>query len=56
MKEPTITNEGISYEKEDLSKWFQKSQLEPITRTICSIEECIPNKLLKRMIEEYIYT
>ena len=53
MKNPVITMEGITYEKDKIQKWLQKNETDPVTRQIIS-NELIPNVLIRKLIHEFL--
>ena len=50
MKEPVITNLGISYEKEFIIEWLKTKNICPITNKELYIKDLIPNICLKNLI------
>ncbi|KRW99228.1 hypothetical protein PPERSA_04590 [Pseudocohnilembus persalinus] len=55
MKEPTMTSQGITYEKEHLFEHFRKNgHFDPVTRKPVRPNECVPNINLKQAIDEYL--
>lgn len=50
MKDPVITNNGISYEKKDIEQWLLKNSICPITNKYLDKTLLIPNIHLKNTI------
>jgi hypothetical protein len=59
MKDPVITNNGISYEKKDILKWLEKYKNCPITGEYLDTSLLISNIQLKNIIisleEKYLF-
>lgn len=53
MKDPVIIESGITFDRETIQEWFLSHNTCPLTRNNVSIK-CIPNKILKTMIQEFI--
>lgn len=53
MKNPVITKEGITYERNEIQKWLQRNKTDPVTRQIIS-NELIPNVLIRKLIHEFL--
>ena len=59
MKNPVITNNGISYEKKDILEWIKKKKKCPVTGEYLDSSLLIPNIQLKNIIislrEKYLF-
>ena len=53
VKDPVIIESGITFDRETIQEWFLSHNTCPLTRNNVSIK-CIPNKILKTMIQEFI--
>lgn len=53
MKNPVITKEGITYERDEIQKWLQKNETDPVTRQKIP-NELIPNVLIRKLIYEFL--
>ncbi|KAL1223211.1 U-box domain-containing protein 20 [Cardamine amara subsp. amara] len=54
MKDPVIIASGITYDRESIEKWFEAGyQTCPVTNTVLSNLEQIPNHTIRRMIQEW---
>lgn len=52
MKNPVMTKDGITYEKEAIMDWLKKNSSCPVTRKPLCKEDLFPNYSLKRIIEK----
>lgn len=52
MKDPVIDLEGNTYEREAIVDWLTHHNTSPMTRTPLRINQLVPNRALKKMIEE----
>lgn len=52
MKDPVIIASGITYDRENIEKWFESGyQTCPVTNTVLTSLEQIPNHMIRRMIQ-----
>lgn len=52
MKDPVIIASGITYDRENIEKWFESgNQTCPVTNTVLTSLEQIPNHAIRRMIQ-----
>ncbi|CAN8238366.1 unnamed protein product [Cochlearia groenlandica] len=52
MKDPVIIASGITYDRENIEKWFESgNQTCPMTNTVLTTLEQIPNHTIRRMIQ-----
>ncbi|CAD5316425.1 U box domain [Arabidopsis suecica] len=52
MKDPVIIASGITYDRENIEKWFESGyQTCPVTNTVLTSLEQIPNHTIRRMIQ-----
>jgi len=52
MKEPVLTPDGITYEREAIETWIKVNGLSPTTRDPLSIEELRPNNNLQKLLTD----
>jgi len=55
MKDPVVAQDGFSYERTAIIEWLKKSNTSPLSRIALNIENLIPNRSLKTLIEEWRY-
>lgn len=53
MVNPYIDADGNSYEYDNIVDWLQRNPISPITRNPLNINDLIPNRTLKTLIEDY---
>lgn len=53
MEDPYIDTDGNSYERAAIMEWLLTRQQSPITRKPLRIENLVPNRALKTIIDEY---
>ncbi|CAN7122647.1 unnamed protein product [Brassica rapa subsp. narinosa] len=54
MKDPVIIASGITYDRENIEKWFESgNQTCPVTNTVLATLEQTPNHAIRRMIQEW---
>ena len=53
MRDPVIIESGITFDRKNIEEWFLHHNTCPLTRNIVSVK-CIPNNILKTMIQELI--
>jgi hypothetical protein len=53
MKDPTVDNEGNSYEETAIKEWLRYNNSSPITRNFLEESHLKPNRSLKDAIEEF---
>mmetsp|Transcript_30569 Transcript_30569/g.51649 ORF Transcript_30569/g.51649 Transcript_30569/m.51649 type:complete len:518 (+) Transcript_30569:73-1626(+) len=53
MDDPYIDPDGNSYEKVAISEWLKRSHYSPITRNPMTIENLVPNRGLKDLIDQF---
>jgi len=53
MQDPYIDTDGNSYERASIMEWLSNRQVSPITRRPLYVENLVPNRALKNLIEEY---
>lgn len=53
MKEPYIDSDGNSYERDAITQWLQSNPFSPMTRNELSLNNLIPNRVLKDLISDY---
>ncbi|ESQ28636.1 hypothetical protein EUTSA_v10018597mg [Eutrema salsugineum] len=54
MKDPVIIASGITYDRENIEKWFESGcKTCPVTNTVLTTLEQIPNHSIRRMIQEW---
>uniref|UniRef100_A0A1J3IZ63 U-box domain-containing protein n=2 Tax=Noccaea caerulescens TaxID=107243 RepID=A0A1J3IZ63_NOCCA len=52
MKDPVIIASGITYDRESIETWFESgNQTCPVTNTVLTTSEQIPNHAIRRMIQ-----
>ena len=51
MVDPVVDCEGNSYERSAITSWLSKNGISPITRSPLNINQLIPNRALKELIE-----
>lgn len=54
MKDPVITPNGITYDRESITDWLNKSKICPITKNPLNKNDLIQNRHLKIVIDKYI--
>lgn len=52
MKDPVIDYEGNSYERSAIEQWLRSNRTSPITRSPLSISQLVPNRSLRKAIED----
>src|SRR5947199_7770503 len=52
MKDPYIDTDGNSFEKSAIVEWLSLHKTSPITRNKMFIENLIPNRTLKKIIDQ----
>lgn len=52
MTDPVIDPEGNTYEREAIEKWLSDNNTSPVTRNPLTVQQLVPNRTLKRMIDE----
>ena len=50
--DPVMDHEGNTYEKKAILEWLQRNSTSPITRNPLTIDQLVPNRALKNLIEE----
>jgi len=53
MEDPVIDNDGHSYERKNIEKWFNTSHHSPMTGLTMSNKKLYPNRAVKLVIEFY---
>ncbi|CAH8385983.1 unnamed protein product [Eruca vesicaria subsp. sativa] len=54
MKDPVIIASGITYDRENIEKWFESGNKTcPVTNTVLTTLEQTPNHAIRRMIQEW---
>jgi len=53
MKDPSVDNEGNSYEETAIKEWLRYNNTSPITRNVLHVRDLKPNRSLKEAIEEF---
>jgi U-box domain len=51
MRDPVVDSDGNSYEREEIEAWLKKHGTSPITRAPLTVEDLIPNRALRDLIE-----
>jgi Mg-chelatase subunit ChlD len=51
MVDPVVDNEGNSYERNAITNWLSRNRISPITRSPLNINQLIPNRALKDLID-----
>ena len=54
MKDPVLTDDGHTYERESIENWFQTSHKSPITGLQLKSKNLIPNIVLKNSKKELL--
>ena len=54
MKDPVITPDGISFDRESIVDWLKDHDTCPITKRPLSVSNLTSNKILKSIIENYL--
>lgn len=54
MKNPVITPDGISYERDFIVQWLNIHNTDPISKMPLRVNQLVPNLALKSMIEEFV--
>lgn len=54
MTDPAIADDGFSYERTSIEKWFKTSNMSPITGLLLSTTKLISNRALKNTIEQFL--
>ena len=52
MEDPVMASDGMSYDRQNIEKWFKKSHISPCTNEVLSNKILIPNRQLKHAMEE----
>jgi hypothetical protein len=55
MQNPVIDPEGNSFEETAIKEWLSRNRKSPITRSLLSVHQLIPNRALKGAIEELVF-
>jgi len=53
MRDPVIADDGTTYERSAIATWFEDHDTSPLTNLVLKTRKLIPNKNLKRLIEQY---
>jgi len=53
MKDPVITPDGMTFDREPLTEWVKRNHSHPITRELLSLDQIKPNYALRSLIESY---
>ena len=56
MTDPVQCPEGNTFERAALEEWLEKTGTSPITRTALSIDECVTNRGVRQMCEDWSRT
>lgn len=54
MQDPVCTPDGNTYERTHIVEWINRNHTCPLTRTPLQINDLVPNKSLKSMIDNHI--
>lgn len=53
MRDPVITPDGITYEREAISNWIIRNPIDPTTRNPLALQDLRPNRALRDLINEW---
>lgn len=53
MKDPVITPDGITFDRQSILDWLEKNNYCPLTKNPLEKHQLIPNRNLKEAIEKY---
>lgn len=53
MTDPVIASDGFSYEREAIESWLRQKQLSPMTNEPLKNKDLLPNRQLKKLIDDY---
>ena len=53
MKNPYITCNGHTYERNSIEEWLKNNNTEPLTNEIMVKKDIFPNRLVKKQIDEW---
>ncbi|EKX42406.1 hypothetical protein GUITHDRAFT_55908, partial [Guillardia theta CCMP2712] len=54
MKQPAITPDGSTFDREFLARWISTKGTDPMTKKRLQLHEIAPNRALRSLIEEWI--
>lgn len=52
MSDPVVAGDGFSYERDAISSWLRHKQVSPMTNEPLKSKEIVPNKQLKKLIDD----
>ena len=55
MQDPVVAEDGHSYEREAITKWFKYHNTSPMTNQELEEQDLIPNIALKRLVEHFTF-
>ena len=53
MKNPVVAADGITYERADIQKWMNKSDISPWTNEAFDTRDLTPNLLVTQLIQQF---
>lgn len=54
MRDPYVDSDGNSYDKMHITEWLREHPISPITRNSLSLNNLVPNRVLKTLIDTFI--
>lgn len=54
MRDPYIDLDGNSFEKEAIAKWLSQNSSSPITRNAMTMDDLVPNRILREIIADFL--
>ena len=54
MKDPVVADDGNSYERAAIERWFQSHSTSPLTNVVLVSNKIVPNRALKSLIDSYM--
>ena len=53
MTDPVVASDGITYEREDIQEWMNKSNISPWTNEAFETRDLTPNLLVNQLIQQF---
>jgi serine/threonine protein kinase len=54
FRDPVVATDGHTYEREAITQWLQQRRVSPMTREPLSLDKIIPNRVVKKMVDDFI--
>jgi len=54
MRDPYVDSDGNSYDKVHITEWLREHPISPITRNALSLNNLVPNRVLKTLIDNFL--